>query len=162
MLYKCQLNYLFSSLTLWLVRKISLTLSILQFRNKLNKSRLRSKYEEKGSHLSSDSGQERIQFLQPREDTSHPLQRMKKKLYIQTWFCVFDLNTLNLQVLFSINVLLAMGVSQHKKYARLPAAVQEMSPRPSSSFLFSLRKKTGPERAGCIISNEQERRNSQV
>ena len=47
-------------------------------------------------------------------------------------FGVFDLNTLNPQVLFSINVLLAIGVSQHKKKARLLAAVQEMSPHPSS------------------------------
>ena len=38
-----------------------------------------------------------------------------------------------------------MGVSQHKKYARLPAAVQKMSSRPSSSFPFSGREKAGPE-----------------
>ena len=34
-------------------------------------------------------------------------------------FSVFDLNTLNPQVLFSINLLLVMAVSQHKKQARL-------------------------------------------
>ena len=43
-----------------------------------------------------------------------------------------------------------MGVSQHKKYARLLAAVQEMSPRPSSSFPFSGREKAGPEGAAEV------------
>ena len=37
-----------------------------------------------------------------------------------------------------------------KKYARLPAAVQEMSPRPSSFFPFSGREKAGPEGAAEV------------
>ena len=58
-------------------------------------------------------------------------------------FGVFDLNTLNPQVLFSINVLLAI----QKVGSIYTSTVQEMSPHPSSSFLFSGRKKSCGSRA---------------
>ena len=50
-----------------------------------------------------------------------------------------------------------MGVSQHKKYARLLAAVQEMSPRPSSSFPFSGREKAGPEGAAEVEPKQKKK-----
>ena len=93
-------------------------------------------YEEnKGSHLSNDCEQERIQFLQPREDM---FSCSEWKRNCRSQFGVFDLNTLNPQVLFSINVLLAI----QKVGSIYASTVQEMSPHPSSSFLPSGRKKS--------------------
>ena len=80
----------------------------------------------------SSCSQERISSLAANEEETADKQ-----------FGVFDLNTLNPQVLFSINVLLTI----QKVGSIYTSTVQEMSPHPSSSFLFSERKKSCGSRA---------------